>query len=60
MFSSVGAYGRSWGGGGGSWRVGQPHDVVWTEDAVDVLYFLYCIENLFKNTVESSVIHCYI
>ena len=39
MFSSVGAYGRSWGGGGGSWRVGQPHDVVWTEDAVDGLWF---------------------
>ena len=45
MFSSVGAYGRSWGGGGGggsgSWRVGQPHDVVWKEDAVDGWWFAH-------------------
>ena len=41
MFSSVGAYGRSWGGGGGSWRVGQLHDVVWTEDAVDGWWFAH-------------------
>ena len=41
MFSSVGAYVRSWGGGGSSWRVGQPHDVVLTEDAVDGWWFAH-------------------